>query len=49
MTIAVQGGEWELQEEEIENPGKPSPKRLAVAFAQPVAAATVSFTLKEEK
>ncbi|MCQ2391605.1 MAG: heparinase II/III-family protein [Kiritimatiellae bacterium] len=49
VAIAVQGGEWELQEEEIENPGKPSPKRLAVAFAQPVVAATVSFTLKEEK
>jgi len=49
VDIAVQGGEWKLQEEEIKNPGKPSPRRLAVAFARPVTQATVAFTIKEEK
>ena len=49
VRIAVQGGEWTLQDEVIENPGKRSPKRLAVAFRRPVVRASVAFTIKEEK
>ena len=47
--IAVQGGEWSLQDDLIKNPGRPSPRRLAVTFVRPVAQATVAFTIKEEK
>ena len=49
VRIAVEGGEWTLQDDLIKNPGKPSPRRLAVAFARPVTQATVAFTIKEEK
>ena len=49
VRIAVQGGEWTLQDDLIKNPGRPSPRRLAVAFARPVTQATVAFTIKEEK
>ena len=49
VTIAAEGGEWQLQEEEIENPNRRSPKRIAVAFTRPVTTAKVSFTIKEEK
>jgi len=49
VDIAAQGGEWTLQDDLIINPGKPSPRRLAVTFARPVAQATVAFTIKEEK
>lgn len=49
VRIAVQGGEWTLQDEVIENPGKRSPRRLAVAFRRPVVRASVAFTIKEEK
>ena len=49
VTIAAKGGDWELQEEEIINPGRSTPRRLAVTFVQPVAEAEVSYTLKEEK
>ena len=47
--IAVQGGEGSLQDDLIKNPGRPSPRRLAVTFVRPVAQATVAFTIKEEK
>ena len=49
VRIAVQGGEWTLQDDLIKNPGRPSPRRLAVACARPVTQATVAFTIKEEK
>ena len=49
VRIAVEGGEWTLQDDLIKNPGKPSPRRLAVAFARPVTEASVAFTIKEEK
>lgn len=43
VQIAVEGGTWTLEEEEIENPGRPSPKRLAVSLELPVASARVRF------
>jgi hypothetical protein len=43
VDIEATGGSWKLAEEEIENPGKPSPKRLAVTFDGPVADASVTM------
>lgn len=45
VRIKAEGGAWRLDEETIENPGKPSPRRLAVTFEKPVAAARVRFTV----
>ena len=41
VRIEAEGGAWRLEEESIENPGKPSPRRLAVTFEQPVEKARV--------
>jgi hypothetical protein len=46
VSIGVEGGLWKLQEEDIENPGKRSPKRLAVTFLQPVKSARVRFAIQ---
>jgi len=45
VKIEPEGGSWHLDEERIENPGKPSPRRLAVTFDKPVAAARVRFRI----
>ena len=45
VRIETEGGAWKLEDELIENPGKTSPRRLAVTFEQPVAAARVHFTI----
>lgn len=45
VQISADGGAWRLDEETIENPGRPSPKRLAVTFEKPVTAARVQFTI----
>ena len=41
VTFEVEGGEWDLMEKTIENPGRPSPLRLAVRFRAPVKDGTV--------
>jgi hypothetical protein len=45
VRIEAEGGHWRLEEEMLENPGKPSPRRLAVTFEKPVTSARVKFTL----
>ena len=44
VTAKVTGGDWQWATELLDNPGKPSAKRLAVKFTQPVKAASVAFT-----
>ena len=41
VTFEAEGGEWDLVEKTIENPGRPSPLRLAVRFRAPVKDGTV--------
>ena len=48
VAVSASGGEWELQEKIIENPGRPAPRRIAAAFTRPVAKAAVAFTIKEK-
>lgn len=45
VKITAEGGAWRLEEEQLENPGKASPRRLAVTFDAPVTAARVRVTL----
>jgi len=45
VKIAAEGGAWRLEEERLENPGKASPRRLAVTFDAPVTSARVRVTL----
>lgn len=45
VRIEAEGSPWRLEEELIENPGKPSPRRLAVTFEKPVTAARVRFLI----
>lgn len=45
VRIEAEGGAWQLEDEMLENPGKASPRRLAVTFAQPVASARVAFRI----
>lgn len=45
VRIAAEGGAWRLVEERLENPGKPSPQRLAVTFDAPVTTARVRVTV----
>ncbi|HRR32937.1 MAG TPA: heparinase II/III family protein [Kiritimatiellia bacterium] len=45
VKIIAEGGEWRLEEEWIVNPGKASPRRLAVTFAAPVTSARVGITV----
>ena len=45
VKIAAEGGAWQLMEEQLENPGKPSPRRLAVTFDAPVTTARVRVTV----
>ena len=42
VAVDVQGGEWTLGEEFVENPGRTQPYRLAIALKEPVLKATVS-------
>lgn len=46
VLVAVEGGMWQVTEEEIENPGRPSPTRLAFSLELPVAAARVRFLIQ---
>lgn len=43
VRIDAEGGTWQLQEEAMENPGKPTPKRIAVTFDKPLTNARVRF------
>lgn len=45
VKIAAEGGAWRLIDERLENPGKPSPRRLAVTFDAPVTTARVRVTV----
>ncbi len=47
VRIDVEGGAWRLDEDEIENPGRRTPTRLAVTFTEPVASARVRFIIGE--
>ena len=42
VTVVAQGGEWDLRETFIENPGRTQPYRLAVAFRAPILKGTVA-------
>ena len=46
VAVAAEGGAWTWASELIENPTRPSAKRLAVRFAKPVTAAEVAFAFK---
>jgi len=46
ITVAATGGEWSYALEEIENPGRPTPKRLGFSFNAPVTAAQMRFTMR---
>ena len=41
VSIGVRGGDWELTDEFIENPGRTQPHRLAIALREPVLKATI--------
>jgi hypothetical protein len=45
VRIGVEGGLWNIEQEEMENPGRPSATRLAVTFLQPVRTAKVRFEI----
>ena len=46
VAFEVEGGEWDLVEKSIENPGRPSPLRLAVRFRAPVKEGTVVWKFR---
>lgn len=46
ITVAAEGGEWSYAMEEIENPGRPTPRRLGFSFNAPVMAARLCFTMR---
>ncbi|NLF17702.1 MAG: hypothetical protein GX595_10660 [Lentisphaerae bacterium] len=46
VAIAVEGGAWTGAIEDIDNPGRPSPRRLGVALDEPVREARVRLTLR---
>ena len=43
VEIGVKGGDWYLEEELIENPGRRTAKRIAVVFDKPVKEATIGW------
>ncbi len=48
VTFEVKGGEWDLVEQSLENPGRPSPLRMAVRFRAPVKEGSVEWRLSPE-
>jgi len=44
VKVDAKGGEWELKEDEVENPGLPTVRRTAVKFLKPVKEASVTVT-----
>lgn len=45
VMLTPEGGELTLRQEAIENPGRPSPTRIGLAFAKPVQKASITFTI----
>ncbi|MBQ6008895.1 MAG: NPCBM/NEW2 domain-containing protein [Kiritimatiellae bacterium] len=43
VEVSVEGGEWNVREELVENPHRVQPYRLAVAFRQPVRKGMIEF------
>lgn len=43
VEIGVKGGDWHLEEKVLDNPGRPSVKRIAVVFDKPVKEAVVGW------
>jgi len=46
ITVEVEGGEWALTEEPIENPGRPTPTRLGFDMNDPVKSAVIRFAIR---
>ena len=46
IRVEVTGGAWDYVAEEIENPGRPTPRRLGISLKEPVAEARVRFTIQ---
>ena len=47
VDVRAFGGAWELAEDVIKNPGRPSAHRVAVRFKEPVSDASVEFEMTE--
>ncbi len=48
VTFEAEDGEWDLVEKSIENPGRPSPLRMAIRFRAPVKEGAVVWRLSPE-
>ncbi len=46
VEVRASGGDLTFREEDIENPGRPTPHRIAAAFTKPVLNAEVCFTIR---
>ncbi|NOY81445.1 MAG: hypothetical protein GXP31_10630 [Kiritimatiellaeota bacterium] len=46
VRIEADGGAIEVKEDEIENPGRPTPRRFGIVFSQPILKGTVRFTFR---
>ena len=47
VAVVAEGGDWTLEDEKIENPGRRSPRRISATFKNPVSRAKVSFAISE--
>ena len=47
--VDVKGGAYELAEEDVPNPGRIAPHRVAVRFKEPVLSAEVTMTYRAGK
>ena len=46
VRVDIVGGTWHWEDETLENPDRPTPRRLSVAFDRPVREARVMFTFE---
>jgi hypothetical protein len=46
VSVEAEGGEWDFALEQIDNPGRASPRRLGFTFTAPVTEARLRFTLR---
>ncbi len=46
VQIEADGGAIEVREEELDNPGRPTPRRLGIAFLQPILKGAVRLTIR---
>ena len=44
VSVSVDGSQWKIEEDRIDNPGMLSPNRYAVTLAEPVESAEISLT-----